>query len=140
MMTKLDSKDPESFSKFLHDTVPDAANDSIRKALVFGWWLLSKDQRTDENLEREIRRLVDDAIRDFREDKDRFLRSGDGFSSPGNITLGRDLIQKIGQERFGPPGNRIRDTIAAVTEGERLRYLFERLYVASNWDDLIAEP
>jgi hypothetical protein len=140
MMTKLDSKDPESLSKFLHDTFPDAANDSIRKAIVFGWWLLSKDQRTDENLEREIRRLVDDAIRDFREDKDRFLRSGVGFSSPGNITLGRDLILKIGQERFGPPDDRIRASIAAVTEGEGLRHLFERLSIASNWDDLMVEP
>ena len=66
MWTKLDPKDPESLSKFLRQESPDAASDSIRKAIIFGWWLLPKDQRTEENLEREIRRLVDDVIRDFR--------------------------------------------------------------------------
>lgn len=88
MYTKLDPKDPESLSKVLRQTSPDVANDSIRKAIIFGWWLLPKDQRTEENLEREIRRLVDDAIREFREDKDRFLRGEDPFFSPSKIILG----------------------------------------------------
>ena len=106
---------------------------------MFGWWLLPKDQRTEENLEREIRRLVDDAIRDFKEDNDRFLSPEDPFSSPSNIILGRDLLLKVGQDRFGPPGDRIRASIAAVITGERLRHLHDRLYIASNWDDLMAE-
>ncbi len=46
MYTKLDPKDPESLSKFLRQTSPDAASDSIRKAILFGWWLLC--QRTNE--------------------------------------------------------------------------------------------
>jgi hypothetical protein len=136
MYTKLDPKDPESVSTFLRRTSPDAANDSIRKAIVFGWWLLPKDQRTDENLEREIRRLVDDAIREFREDKDRFLNP-DPFPSPVEIALGRDLLLQAGQDRFGPPDDRIRDRITAITESERLQHLFERLRNASTWDDLM---
>ena len=73
MMKMFDPKDPESLSKFLQETAPDAAKESITKAIVFGWWLLPKDLRTDDSLEREIRHLVDEAIREFREDRDRFL-------------------------------------------------------------------
>ena len=138
MYTKLDPKDAESLSKFLRQMSPDAANDSIRKAIIFGWWLLPKDQRTEENLEREIRGLVDDAIREFREDKDRFLNP-DPFPSPVGIALGRDLLLQAGQDRFGPPDDRIRDRITAITESERLQHLFERLRNASTWDDLMAE-
>jgi hypothetical protein len=139
MMTKLDPNDPESLSKLLHQESPDAASDSIKQAIILGWWLLPKDLRTEENLELEIRRLVDDAIRDFREDKDRFLSPKDPFSSPRGIILGRELLLTVGQDRFGPPDDQTRDCIAAITEGERLRYLIERLSNASTWDDLMAE-
>jgi hypothetical protein len=138
-LTKLDPNDPESLSKVLRQTSPDLANDSIRKAIIFGWWLLPKDQRTEENLEREIRRLVDDAIRGFREDKDRFLRGEDPFSSPSKMILARDLLLKAGRKRFGPPDDRIRDRITATTDAERLRHLFERLSDVTTWDDLMAE-
>jgi hypothetical protein len=136
MYTKLDPKDPESLSKVLRQTSPDAASDSIRNAIRFGWWLLPKDQRTEENLEREIRCLVDDAIREFRQDKDRFLNP-DPFSSPVEIAVGRDLLLQAGQDRFGPPDDRIRDRIATITESKRLRHVFERLPNASTWDDLM---
>jgi hypothetical protein len=138
MYTKLDPKDPESLSTFLRQTSPDAPSDSIRQAIRFGWWLLPKDQRTEENLEREIRRLVDDAIREFREDKDRFLNP-DPFASPVAIAQGRDLLLHVGQDRFGHPDDRIRDRITAITESERLRRLLERLPNASTWDDLMAQ-
>ena len=35
MFTKLDPKDPESLSKILRQMSPDAATDSIRKAIIF---------------------------------------------------------------------------------------------------------
>ena len=139
MFAKLDPNDPESVHKFFQETQPDAAKDAIRKAMMFGWWLLPKDQRTEDMLEREIRRLVNDAIGEFRENKDRFLRGDDPFSSPSKVIQGRNLLLKAGQKRFGPPDDRIRDRIAAITEAERLSYLFERLSTASTWDDLMAE-
>jgi hypothetical protein len=138
MYTKLDPKDPESLSKLLRQDSPDAARDNIKQAIILGWWLLPKDRRTEENLELEIRRLVDDAIRDFRENKDRFLNP-DPFSSPSKIIQGRDLLLKAGQDRFGPPDDRIRASIAAVITGEGLRRLYDRLQIASSWDDLMAE-
>jgi len=138
MFKKLDPADPESISRFLHQTTPDAAKDSIRNAITFGWWLLPKEQRTEENLEREIRRLVDDAIRDFREDKESFLSPRADFSSPAQISLGRDLLLKVGQKRFGPPDDQIRDQIAAITDGERLHHLLDRVHKVSSWDELMA--
>jgi hypothetical protein len=47
MMTKIDPKDPESLSKLFHQDLPDAASNSIKQAIMFGWWLLPKDQRTE---------------------------------------------------------------------------------------------
>ena len=138
MYGKLDPQDPESLSKSLRAELPDAANDGIRKAIFFGWWLLPEDQRNEENLEREIRRLVDDAIREFRKDKDRFLNP-DPFASPAQIALGRNLLLEVGQDRFGPPDDRIRDRITAITEGERLRHLLESLPNVSTWDELMAQ-
>jgi hypothetical protein len=72
MMTKLDPKDPESLSNFLRNNVPDAPNDHIRKAIGFCWWMLPKDQRTEENVECEIRRLVEEALADLRDHKGSF--------------------------------------------------------------------
>jgi hypothetical protein len=139
MFRKLDPSDPESLSRFVRETVPDAAKDSIAKAIMFGWWLLPADQRNDDNLEREIRRLVDDAIRDFRKDRNRFLNPEQDISDPTSIALARDLILKIGQERFGAPSERIRQILMAITEGERLKTLLEQVHTASGWDDLIAK-
>ena len=138
MYIKFGPQDPESRSKCLRAELPDAANVSIRRAICFGWWLLPEDQRNEENLEREIRRLVDHAIREFREDKDRFLNP-DPFPSPVEIALGRNLLLQAGLDRFGPPDDRIRDRITAITESERLQHLFGKLPNASTWDDLMAQ-
>jgi hypothetical protein len=139
MFRRLDPNDPESLSKFVQETAPDAAMASIRQAIVLGWWLLPADQRNDDNLEREIRRLVDDAIRDFRADRDRFLNPEYDVSDPTSIALARDLILKIGQKRFGAPSERIRQSLLAITEGERLKTLLEQVHSASGWDDLMAK-
>src|SRR5579885_385820 len=106
METKLDPKDPESLRKLLRRTSPDAATDSIRRASIFGWRLLPKDQRTEEDRERVIRRSIDGAIREFREDKDRFLNP-DPFPSPIEIARGRNRLRQAGPDRSGPPDDRI---------------------------------
>ena len=139
MMKMFDPKDPESLSKFLQETAPDAAKEGVRKAMVFGWWLLPKDQRTDDGLEREIRLLVDEAIREFREDRERFLNPEVNVSDPARIALSRDLIFRIGQERFGTPSERVRQSLMAITQGERLEHLLQKVHSASSWDDLMAE-
>jgi hypothetical protein len=48
---------------------------SIRQAIQFCWMSLPKDRRTPDEVEAQIRRMVDRALRDFREDAQLF-RSG----------------------------------------------------------------
>ena len=95
MFTRLDSNDPESLHKFLQENAPNAAKDAIRQAMVLGWWLLPNDQRTEDILEREMRQLVDDAIRELREDRDRFLSPEASFSDPTKLVQARNLILKV---------------------------------------------
>jgi hypothetical protein len=47
----------------------------LRQAMQFCWMALPDDRRNAEELERQIRRLVDRALRDFREDNKVFGRS-----------------------------------------------------------------
>ena len=138
MITKRDFDDPEALSNFLRRDLPDAAKDSISKAILFGWWLLPQDRRTVDNLERELRRLVDEALQYFRENTDRFLNAEDSLSSSDQIALARNHILKIGQQRFGTPSDDIRALIDAVSEGERLKQLLRTVYNASSWDELLA--
>ena len=51
---------------------PAQVDQSIRNAIHFCWMALPKSKRTVEELEKEIRRIVDRALRDFREDKEAF--------------------------------------------------------------------
>jgi hypothetical protein len=67
------------------------------------------------------------------------LSPEDSFSDPTKLALARDLILKIGQDRFGAPNEWIRQTLMAITQGERLRYLLEKVHSAASWDDFMAE-
>lgn len=52
---------------------PAQIDQQIRQAIQFCWMGLPKDKRNVDELERQIRRLVDRAIRDLREDFDEFF-------------------------------------------------------------------
>ena len=52
---------------------PTQIDHQIRQAIQFCWIALPKDKRNVDELERQIRRLVDRALRDLREDFDEFL-------------------------------------------------------------------
>jgi len=45
----------------------------VRQAIHFGWMGLPKEKRNVDELERQIRRIVDRALRDMREDFDEFM-------------------------------------------------------------------
>jgi len=53
---------------------PHQIDTMIRQAINFCWMALPKDKRTAEEAERQIRRLVDRALEDFREDQSAFGR------------------------------------------------------------------
>ena len=54
---------------------PGQIDRTIRQAILFCWMSLPKDRKTPEELEKQIRRLVDRALRDYHEDHEAFRRS-----------------------------------------------------------------
>ena len=52
---------------------PNQIDTQIRQAISCCWMGLPKDRRNVDELERQVRRLVDRALRDLREDADEFF-------------------------------------------------------------------
>ena len=50
------------------------------------------------------------------------------------------ILLRIGQKRFGPPGEAIVATIARIRDHEQAEALTERLLDVSSWDELLAPP
>ena len=53
---------------------PAQIDQTIRQAVQFCWMALPKERRNAQELEKQIRRLVDRALKDFREDSEAFAR------------------------------------------------------------------
>ena len=68
-----DGSDDESFDKIRDMFGPSQTDHQIRQAIHFCWMGLPRDKRNIDELERQIRRLVDRALRDVREDFDEFF-------------------------------------------------------------------
>ena len=47
---------------------------SIRQGIHFCWMALPTDRKNADELEKQIRRIVDRALKDFREDQEQFSR------------------------------------------------------------------
>jgi hypothetical protein len=54
---------------------PAHVDQQIRQAIQFCWMGLAKDRRNKDEVERQIRRIVDRALRDFGEDLQAFGRA-----------------------------------------------------------------
>ena len=67
----LESGDEEGMSQFFG---PGQVDQTIRQAIQVCWMALPKDKRNVEEVERQIRRLVERALKDLREDGDAFRR------------------------------------------------------------------
>jgi hypothetical protein len=66
-----DSGGEEGMSQFLG---PGQVDQAIRQAIQLCWMSLPKDKRNVEEVENQIRRLVDRALQDLREDGEVFRR------------------------------------------------------------------
>jgi hypothetical protein len=51
---------------------PSQIDQMIRQGIQFCWMSLPKERRTVEELEQQIRRIMDRALKDFREDRQAF--------------------------------------------------------------------
>lgn len=53
---------------------PGQIDQMIRQGIHFCWMALPKDRKNADELEKQIRRVVDRALKDFREDQEQFAR------------------------------------------------------------------
>lgn len=54
---------------------PGQVDQTIRQGIHFCWMALPKDRRNADELEKQVRRIVDRALKDFREDAEQFGRA-----------------------------------------------------------------
>ena len=67
-MAVFDPKDPEASGRMRDMFGPGQVDQQIRQAIQFCWMMLPEEQRTVEELEKQMRRIFDRAIKDLRED------------------------------------------------------------------------
>ena len=71
-MAFLSHDDPDFGDKFRKMYGPDQVDQQIRQAIQFCWMILPDDKRSVDEVERQIRRVVDRALKNLREDRDSF--------------------------------------------------------------------
>ena len=71
MFEKIDPDNPEPSEAF-REMAARGIDGLIRQAISFCWNALPKERRNADEVEKEIRRIVDRAMRDFREDSASF--------------------------------------------------------------------
>lgn len=72
-MAMLDPNDDDSMDRMREIFGPTQIDHQIRQAIQYCWMGLPKDKRNVDELERQVRRLVDRALRDVREDINEFF-------------------------------------------------------------------
>ena len=77
-MAVFDPNDDDAMDKMRDMFGPAQIDQQVRQAIHFCWMSLPKEKRNVDELERQIRRLVDRALKDVREDFDEFFRDPNG--------------------------------------------------------------
>lgn len=73
-MAMFNPDDDDVFNKMRDMFGPAQIDQQVRQTIQFCWTSLPQDKRSVDELERQIRRLVDRALKDVREDFDEFFR------------------------------------------------------------------
>jgi len=76
MMAVFNPDDEGATDKMREMFGPGQIDHLIRQAIQFCWMGLPKEKRNVDELERQVRRIVDRALRDVREDFDEFFGTG----------------------------------------------------------------
>jgi hypothetical protein len=79
MIEKLDpDEDGDERAERMRDMMgPNQTDQQIRQAIGFLWMVLPKEKRNVDEVERQVRRIVDRALRDLHEDFDAFFGEGE---------------------------------------------------------------
>jgi hypothetical protein len=76
MFEKFDPNDPDQGKRMRAFFSPQQVDQQIRQAIQFCWMSLPPEKQTVDEVEQQIRRIVDRALRDLREDADSFGLGG----------------------------------------------------------------
>ena len=75
-MAYFDPNDPDALNEMRSFFSPQMVDQGIRQAIQICWMSLPADKKNVNEVETQIRRIVERALRDFREDSDQFLLGG----------------------------------------------------------------
>ncbi len=71
-MAMFKADDPGTADKVRQMFGPGQVDEQIRQAIHMCWMLLPDDRKSVDELEKQVRRIVDRAMKDLREDADAF--------------------------------------------------------------------
>jgi hypothetical protein len=57
----------------------------------------------------------------------------------GRVEEGRKALLLVGRRRFGEPGPAALERLERITDAGRLEALIDRLLIAANWQELLAD-
>ncbi len=75
-MALFSNDDPDMPDKFRKMFGPEQIDQQVRQAIQFCWMVLPDERKSVDEVERQIHRIVDRALRDLREDFDSFGLEG----------------------------------------------------------------
>ena len=73
---KFDPQDPDAKKRMRSFFSPQQIDQQIRQAIQFCWMALPPDKQNVDEVEAQIRRLVDRALKDLRDDSESFGLGG----------------------------------------------------------------
>ena len=71
-MAFFSGSNPDDMARLWQMMGPQHVDQQIRGAIQFCWMMLPPERQTPDEVESQIRRIVDRAIKDFREDRESF--------------------------------------------------------------------
>jgi hypothetical protein len=71
-MAMFETNDPDGTKRMREMFGPFQVDQQIRQAIQFCWMMLPEDRKTVDELEKQMRRIIDRALKDLREDTDAF--------------------------------------------------------------------
>ncbi len=92
--------------------------------------------RYDDDVIREAERMIDDILKDSRTFQ-LWLKRGE---AQGKVDEARQLLIRLGTQRFGPPSVAVETALAAAIDRERLERMVLAALDAAGWDDLLSTP
>jgi len=109
--------------------IKDAPPDRVRKLLTDAYLL------TGLRVRRDVAARIFRGVRVMRE-SDTYL----AILDEGREEATRENILVVGEERFGPPEEAVRDKLANVTDLERLKRMLRRAAKATTWQEILETP